>query len=170
MYLLFMVVIFLLIQLYFIDKSTRTCKLNFYSFAFYMAILTETIIVSILSIWLFSKDWKLELRTCGVKSFSDWYTLFYNPSMNSNFHCTHEAVYPLYSIVFLFYILSLGLVLMRHFFLQLLTYCIYLLTSFIQTKNLLAKDYLTKNIYYALYSLPALMFIHAIFAGIICEY
>ncbi|KAH9516425.1 hypothetical protein DERF_007164 [Dermatophagoides farinae] len=168
-YLSFMVVIFVLIQLYFVDKSTRSDKLNFISLTFFTAIFCETILASVLSV-LLSNDWKLELKTCGVKSFSDWYTLFYNPSLNEHFHCTNEAVYPLYSIVFLFYLISLGFVLIRHFYLRVVSCIIYLLTSSSQIKNLYSKNFLTKNIYYVLYSIPALMFIHAMLADYVFPY
>lgn len=38
-----------------------------------------------------------EVRSCHVKSLSDWYTLLHNPSPNyeRKVHCTQEAVYPL---------------------------------------------------------------------------
>lgn len=165
-----MIIIFAVIQCYFIDKSIKSNKFNYLSFALYIATICESTIASIVSILPFHDEWNLNLKSCGVKSFSDWYTLFYNPSINENFYCTHEAVYPLYSIVFIFYIVSLGLVLTRHFYLRFVGFIIYLVTSADYVKKLYSKDHVTTNIYYILYSIPALMFIHSILAGVICKF
>ncbi|KPM06055.1 JNK1/MAPK8-associated membrane protein-like protein [Sarcoptes scabiei] len=169
-YLSFMVVIFVLIQLYFIDCSTRSTRINLISLLLYVAIVFETVLAAISSLIAFCRDWNFHLKTCGVKSFSDWYTLFYNPSLNRNFNCTHEAVYPLYSIVFLFYIISIGLVLSRHLYLRFLGYCLVLFSRSDAIKAFYSKNYLTKNIYFALYSIPALLSIHATLAGHYFDY
>ncbi|KAI2806056.1 hypothetical protein BLOT_005067 [Blomia tropicalis] len=166
-YLLFMVLVFVVIQCYFIDQSFKSNKLNFLSFSLYLATICESIIASIISTLPFNSGWDFNLRTCGVKSFADWYTLFFNPSINENFHCTQEAVYPLYSIVFIFYFIALCLVLSRHIYLRLICFILYFITRSNQVKRLYPKDCITKNTYYILYSIPALLFIHAILAGVI---
>lgn len=165
-----MVLVFVVIQCYFIDQSFKSNKLNFLSFSLYLATICESIIASIISTLPFNSGWDFNLRTCGVKSFADWYTLFFNPSINENFHCTQEAVYPLYSIVFIFYFIALCLVLSRHIYLRLICFILYFITRSNQVKRLYPKDCITKNTYYILYSIPALLFIHAILAGVICKY
>lgn len=165
-----MIIVFVVIQCYFIDRSIRTNKFNYLSFSLYLATICESIISSIVSLLPFNSQWDFSLRTCGVKSFSDWYTLFYNPSINEKWYCTQEAVYPLYSIVFVFYIVSLCLVLSRHIYLRFICFILYFLTRSPYVKRLCPKEYITKNTYYILYSIPALMFIHAILAGLICKF
>ncbi|MED6247804.1 hypothetical protein ATANTOWER_017390 [Ataeniobius toweri] len=48
---------------------------------------------------------KLSIRSCRVQMLSDWYTMLYNPSPDyvNTLHCTQEAVYPLYTIVLIYY-------------------------------------------------------------------
>ena len=164
-----MITVFTVIQCYFIDKSTKSSKFNYLSLTLYLSTICESIIASIVSLFPFNSNWDFDVKTCGVKSLSDWYTLFFNPSINEKSYCTQEAVYPLYSIVFIFYIVSLCLVLSRHIYLRFVCFVIYFITHLSYVKRLCSKDYITRNTYYILYSIPALMFIHAIFAGIICK-
>lgn len=58
----------------------------------------EVIISAIVSILLMEPLGEFRLFSCPVRKFSDWYTLFYNPTPNyeKSLHCTQEAVYPLY--------------------------------------------------------------------------
>ncbi|XP_016109963.1 JNK1/MAPK8-associated membrane protein-like [Sinocyclocheilus grahami] len=48
---------------------------------------------------------QLSIRSCEVKVLSDWYTMLYNPSPDyvTTLHCTQEAVFPLYTIVLIYY-------------------------------------------------------------------
>lgn len=59
--------------------------------------LLETLVAAILSILLMEPKGLLTLYACPIKKFSDWYTLFYNPTPNYEklLHCSQEAVYPL---------------------------------------------------------------------------
>lgn len=168
-YLSFMVIIFFVIQCFFIDRSIKSNKFNYISFSLYLATICESIIASVLSILPFtSQHWDFRLKTCGVQAFSDWYTLFFNPSISeASAYCTQEAVYPLYSIVFVFYIVSLCLVLSRHIYFRLICFILYFITRSNYVKRNYPKDNVTRNTYYILYSIPALMFTHAIFGGII---
>ncbi|OWK09184.1 JKAMP [Cervus elaphus hippelaphus] len=56
----------------------------------------------------------LYIRSCRVLMLSDWYTMLYNPSPDyvTTVHCTHEAVYPLYTIVFIYYAFCLVLMML----------------------------------------------------------
>jgi len=166
-YLAFMIIIFIIIQCYFIDRSIKRNQFNFLTFCLYCTVGWECIVASVLSILLFNPNWDLNLKTCGVKSFFDWYTLFVNPSPDEKFYCTHEAVYPLYSIVFVFYIISLCFILSRHVYVRFICFILYLLARPNHSKKLYPKDHIIQNTYLILYSIPALLFIHAIFAGVI---
>ncbi|NIG58258.1 JNK1/MAPK8-associated membrane protein isoform X2 [Pontoporia blainvillei] len=56
----------------------------------------------------------LYIRSCRVLKLSDWYTILYNPSPDyvTTVHCTHEPVYPLYTIVFIYYTFCLVLMML----------------------------------------------------------
>lgn len=165
-----MIILFFVIQCFFIDRSIKSNKFNYLSFSLYLATICESIIAAVLSIFPFTSNWDFNLKTCGVKSLSDWYTLFFNPPTNENSYCTQEAVYPLYSLVFIFYIISLCLVLSRAIYFRLICFILYFITRSNYVKRNYPKDNITKNTYYILYSIPTLLFCHAIFAGIICKY
>lgn len=63
----------------------------------YSSAVVELVLSALISVLLMDPVGTFHLHTCGVEHFSDWYTLFYNPSPNyvSKLHCTQEAVYPL---------------------------------------------------------------------------
>lgn len=140
-----------------------------------MITVAEAVLSSIITLFIFNNDWSFDLKTCGDRNFSDWYTLFYNPSGTEEYKCTQEAVYPIYSIVFLFYIVVLVFVLLRPLYYNLTLFCIYLLTSANIIKKLSKKgsnyprDCMLKITYYILYSIPAVIFLHTLLAGIICK-
>ena len=101
-----------------------------------------------------SQPWGLfTLNSCKVSRFSDWYTLLYNPTPNyeSKLYCTHEAVYPLYSIVFIFYALSL--------------ICMILIRPFLSSKFLPGRG--RNAIYAALYFFPTFALAHGVLGGVI---
>ena len=54
---------------------------------------------------------RAEVRTCKVKTIKDWYTVFFNPTSDylSARRCTVEAVYPLYSAIFIQLLISFGI-------------------------------------------------------------
>lgn len=175
MYLLFMVLVFIVIQFYIIDRIVRSNYFLSLAIFFYLTTAAEAIFSSIITLFIFNGQWSFDLKTCGNRNFSDWYTLFYNPSGTEEYKCTQEAVYPIYSIVFLFYLIVLVFVLFRPLYHNLTYFCIYLLTSASIIKKLSRKnqDYprecVQKITYYILYSIPAIIFLHALLAGIICK-
>uniref|UniRef100_A0A3P8SFP1 Jnk1/mapk8 associated membrane protein n=1 Tax=Amphiprion percula TaxID=161767 RepID=A0A3P8SFP1_AMPPE len=56
----------------------------------------------------------LSIYSCRVQMLSDWYTMLYNPSPDyvNTLHCTQEAVYPLYTIVLIYYAFCLVLMML----------------------------------------------------------
>lgn len=98
----------------------------------------------------------LNINFCGAYKLSDWYTLFHNPSPNFNesIRCTQEAVYPLYSMIFLFHLLA---------FIFLIVLRPWVIRYVIDKKA-------SNTICLTLYVIPALVVSHAMFSGLICNY
>ena len=90
---------------------------------------------------------------CKVQRMSDFYTFFHNPNPNyvEKLNCTQEAVYPLFTMIFVFY----G-------FCALTMLCIrpWLSSKFLPGRGRSA-------IYAALYFLPILGVIHAVGGGLV---
>ncbi|CDW53671.1 JNK1:MAPK8 associated membrane protein [Trichuris trichiura] len=86
---------------------------------------------------------------------TDWYTVFYNPVINytETIYCTQEAVYPLYFLPFLYYLLSLVAM-------------IFVRPAVLYAFNV-KKDDVSDAIYAALYLYPALIVLHAVLCGVI---
>ncbi|XP_076816877.1 JNK1/MAPK8-associated membrane protein-like isoform X2 [Clavelina lepadiformis] len=118
----------------------------------------ELCFAGIVSLLLFSPAGTLDLDSCTVRQLSDWYTIFFNPKIKytTTLHCAQEAVYPLYSIVFVCYLFSLSLsIILRPIW----TYkCV---------GKGAERKLSTKVTYAALYFYPTLMLIHAIAAGLL---
>nr|CAD7573491.1 unnamed protein product [Timema californicum] len=125
-------------------------------FALHLSALVETAMAAVLTL-LMSEPWgKLEVRSCRTQKLSDWYTLLHNPNPDyaDTLHCTQEAVYPLYTMVFIFYALSIVLMLLIR---------PWLAGHFLPV-------YGKMSIYAALYFFPTLALIQAVLGGLICEY
>jgi len=60
---------------------------------------------SIATLLLLDPIGEFQVTSCGSHNISDWYPLFYNPQPNyaEYVHCSHEVVYPLYTIIIVFY-------------------------------------------------------------------
>ncbi|XP_005986488.1 JNK1/MAPK8-associated membrane protein isoform X1 [Latimeria chalumnae] len=99
----------------------------------------------------------LTVRSCRVKTLSDWYTMLYNPSPDyvTTLHCTHEAVYPLYTIVFIYYAFCLVLMMLLRPLLVKKIACG------------LGKSDRFKSIYAALYFFPILTVTQAVGGGLL---
>ena len=117
----------------------------------------EILLSSLLTLLSFSTSFfSLTINFCGAYKLSDWYTLFYNPSPNfgKSIRCTQEAVYPLYSMTFLFYLFAfIFLIILRPW-----------VVRYINDPNA------SNTICLTLYVVPAMVICHAIFSGFICEY
>nr|XP_035971687.1 JNK1/MAPK8-associated membrane protein isoform X1 [Halichoerus grypus] len=99
----------------------------------------------------------LSIRSCRVLMLSDWYTMLYNPSPDyvTTVHCTHEAVYPLYTIVFIYYAFCLVLMMLLRPLLVKKIACG------------LGKSDRFKSIYAALYFFPILTVLQAVGGGLL---
>ncbi|RWS01264.1 JNK1/MAPK8-associated membrane protein-like protein [Dinothrombium tinctorium] len=155
-YLLFMALILLVFEWYLIDYSLKRRNLPLEVLSVHLSALFEVVVSSLITVLVTSETKSIfEIKHCGVYRLSDWYTLFFNPSpdFKTTLRCTQESVYPLYSMIFLFYLLSL---------LLLITVRPFVILK-ISHKNA------TKTIYLTMYVIPALAVIHAIFCGLICK-
>eukprot|EP00069_Balaena_mysticetus_P003274 bmy_04192T0 len=99
----------------------------------------------------------LYIHSCRVLMLSDWYTMLYNPSPDyvTTVHCTHEAVYPLYTIVFIYYAFCLVLMMLLRPLLVKKIACG------------LGKSDRFKSIYAALYFFPILTVLQAVGGGLL---
>ncbi|XP_055851354.1 JNK1/MAPK8-associated membrane protein [Episyrphus balteatus] len=145
----FMFMLPLIMHFYFINHCCKNLKEQVVIFG---SAVLELVCSAVISILLMDPVGSFRLHTCGVKQFSDWYTLFYNPSPNyvSKLHCTQEAVYPLQTMVLLFYFMCLVLMLIMRFFL----------------KSVFG-IYKKRAVYSAMYFFPILMFLHSMACGLI---
>lgn len=111
---------------------------------------------SILAVLSFKPYGTLTLTTCQATSVSDWYSILHNPTpyYRETLHCSQEAVYPLYSIIFVF--LGYSLIFL-------------LLFRGVATSQLrhLVQAGARKTIYLTLYGIPIIAVLHAVFAGLL---
>ncbi|XP_056267066.1 JNK1/MAPK8-associated membrane protein-like, partial [Pseudoliparis swirei] len=100
---------------------------------------------------------KLSIHSCHVQMLSDWYTMLYNPSPDyvNTLHCTQEAVYPLYTIVLIYYAFCLVLMMLLRPLLVKKIACG------------LSKSDRFKSIYAALYFFPILTVLQAVGGGLL---
>ena len=127
----------------------------------HLGVIAEGLISVITAILVMEPVGKLSLRSCRVDSIKDWYTIFYNPKPDyvHEIHCTQEAVFPLYTIIFIYQAGCLLLLLtMRQF-----------LIYFVRKINgrSLSPHLGRKSTYASMYFLPIMSVIHAIFSGVI---
>uniref|UniRef100_A0A674PG89 Jnk1/mapk8 associated membrane protein n=1 Tax=Takifugu rubripes TaxID=31033 RepID=A0A674PG89_TAKRU len=101
----------------------------------------------------------LGIRSCRVQMLSDWYTMLYNPSPDyvNTLHCTQEAVYPLYTIILIYYAFCLVMMMLLRPLLVKKIACG------------LGKSDRFKSIYAALYFFPILTVLQAVGGGLLCE-
>ncbi|ENN77780.1 hypothetical protein YQE_05751, partial [Dendroctonus ponderosae] len=162
----FVVFIMLILHWFFIDMVSMRRSFNFYApmchFSFSKNVLVlhasaffEVLISCLLAVLSLSPIGEFTIYSCHSKSLSDWYTLLHNPTPDygDKVYCTQEAVYPLYTIVFLFYVLSL--------------------VSMLLVRPWLCRRYLPRQgkmaIYAAMYFIPILILIHAVIGGLVCK-
>jgi len=124
----------------------------------YLMVLFECSASATLSMLLLSNpQGSFIIKLCPVVRMSDWYTIFFNPLVDhsTRLRCTQEAVYPLYSLPFIYYTLCVVfLALVR------ITSCLFIFhKEWRQTGA-------SVSIYAALYFYPALMLLHAFGAGL----
>ncbi|XP_070577510.1 JNK1/MAPK8-associated membrane protein-like [Ptychodera flava] len=149
LYLGFMASLALVLNWFFIEyfaKSKRAIILH-------ISALIECSIAAIVTLLLVEPLGSLQIRSCLITSLADWYTVLFNPSpgFTSTLHCTHEAAYPLYTIVFIYYAVDLV--------------CMMLVRPVLAAK--FCARYGKPSLYAALYFLPILTVTQAVAAGLI---
>lgn len=82
---------------YFIDACSKERTFSKNQIILHISAFFEVVISAVISVFLIEPIGVFYINSCGVKRFSDWYTLFYNPTPNyeKKLYCTTEAVYPL---------------------------------------------------------------------------
>lgn len=150
LYLSFMAMLSLILHWTCIDmlSSPKKTVLLLHTSAF-----IETLLAVILTLLLSEPMGSFKVRACPVQRFSDWYTMFFNPTPDyaDTVYCTQEIVYPLYTMVLIYYTLSL---------LLMMTFRPWLCYRLSSVQG-------SRSIYAALYFLPILIVIHSVFGGII---
>ncbi|XP_015515280.1 JNK1/MAPK8-associated membrane protein isoform X1 [Neodiprion pinetum] len=153
LYLGFMALLALVLHWFCIDMVAMRRNITKEVVALHLSALVEIVGASLITLQLTEPIGSFNITSCKARRLSDWYTLLHNPSPDyeKTLHCTQEAVYPLYTMVFIFY--ALGIVLM------------------LLIRPLIAKKFLPKqgkfSIYAALYFFPILAMLHAIGGGLI---
>lgn len=150
-FLAFHVIFVIVLHMMSIDYRRRTLSKEVVTL--HLCALVEVTGAALLTVVLNEPFGKLELISCQVKQLSDWYPFFHNPNPNyeETLHCTQEVVYPLYTMIFLFYALCGVLML--------------ILRSCLVLKLYPRKG--RSSIYAALYFLPILALIHALCGGLV---
>ncbi|XP_068152271.1 JNK1/MAPK8-associated membrane protein isoform X1 [Drosophila tropicalis] len=154
LYLGFMTMLPLMMHCVCIDMDAKDRKFSRKQLILTASAFIEVAVSAILSTLFMEPLWELRLYACDVRKLTDWYTLFYNPQPNYEVrvYCTQEAVYPLQTVVLVFYFLCLvNMFLIRPLICILMD----------------VKGKSKAPIYSALYFLPLLTFIHALGGGLI---
>jgi len=153
MYLGFMALLSLMMHWYCIDRNAMSGRFTAGIMVQHVAALAESVLAAAGTLLLTEPLGSFRVTSCHVTSLADWYTVVYNPTPNyeRTLSCTQEAVYPLYSMVFLYYTLSL---------LAMVTVRPWLATRYLPGRG-------TQAIFTALYFFPSLVLVHAVFAGIL---
>ncbi len=143
-----------------VDRSAMRRSFTAGVLALHLLALLEVALAALATLLLFEPVGSLEVASCRTERLSDWYSYFHNPQPNygETLYCTQEVVYPLYTMVFVFHGLCAA-------FMMLLRPCL--------TPKLMggpgggARRRGRSAIYAALYFLPCLALLHAIFGGLI---
>lgn len=151
LYLGFMAFLSLIFHWFFIDFFAKRDRKNI--FVLCLSAFVESALAVVFSLLVSKPQGNLSLTSCESKQIADWYTIFFNPKPDyvNTLHCTQEAVYPLYTIVLMYYAFSVGL--------------LFLLRPIISHQFCDGQGLV--SIYAALYFLPSLAVLHALFGGLI---
>ncbi|KXJ25883.1 JNK1/MAPK8-associated membrane protein isoform X2 [Exaiptasia diaphana] len=151
LYLGFMFLTVLVLHWFFIDYFSKRSKKVIVILFICAAI--ETLCAAIVTLLLNEPKGSLNLISCKSEQLSDWYTVFFNPKPDyvNTIYCTNEAVYPLYTIVLTFFAMSVALLLLVRPI----------------SSHYICADQGISSIYAALYFLPILATVHALFGGLL---
>ncbi|XP_057338396.1 JNK1/MAPK8-associated membrane protein [Microplitis mediator] len=153
LYLGFMALLALVLHWFCIDMVALRRNIPLEVIVIHLSALFEITCASLITLQVTNPVGSYQVKSCRARKLSDWYTLLHNPTPNyeTSLHCTQEAVYPLYTMVFIFYSLSVTIMLL--------------------VRPLLVRRYLPKqgkySIYAALYFFPVLTLLHAVGGGLI---
>nr|XP_022904523.1 JNK1/MAPK8-associated membrane protein isoform X1 [Onthophagus taurus]XP_022904524.1 JNK1/MAPK8-associated membrane protein isoform X1 [Onthophagus taurus] len=152
-YLGFNVLLVLVLHLSFIDMVIMRRRFNKAIIILHTTAILEVIISGIVSLLLMHPQGEFKINICKVRNLADWYTLWQNPSPNyeKQIYCTQEAVYPLYTIVFVFHVCALFSMLLIRPWICRIYYPM-------QSKM---------SVYAAMYFIPILMVVHALIGGLL---
>lgn len=150
LYLGFMAIVALIMHWFFIDMAAKKQSFTKGQLILHMSAFLEVGASAALTLFLFEPFGSLYFYSCPVATLSDWYTLFHNPSPNygEKLHCTQEAVYPLQTMVLVFYLFCI-------IYMMVIRPC---LNSFFMKSGKTA-------VYCALYFLPILALLHTVAGG-----
>ncbi|XP_002001191.3 JNK1/MAPK8-associated membrane protein [Drosophila mojavensis] len=152
LYLCFMSMLPFMMHCFFIDMDAKDRKFSRKQLILTASAFVEVALSALMAILFMEPMWELSLYACEVRKLTDWYTLFYNPNPNyeTTYHCTQEAVYPLQTIVLVYYFLCLlNMFLIRP-----------IVSSTFDVRS-------KAPIYSALYFMPLLTLIHGTCCGLI---
>jgi len=153
LYLGFVVLFTLLAHWIAIDFTAKNRRFTKEILILHISALFEIALSAICTLVISQPFGEFNLHSCRVSRLSDWYTLLHNPTPNyvTKLYCTQEAVYPLFTMVFIFYSFSL--------------------ISMLLVRPILASKFLPGKgrnaIYAALYFFPIFALIHGIMGGVI---
>ena len=150
LYLGFMVFLVPVVNCHFINYFERKRAIVF---LLHLMAIAEGFISIFVAVLVMEPTGNLSMNSCGVHSIKDWYTVFYDPTPDyvHKLRCTQEAVYPLYTIVFIYHA---GCLLLLLTFRQLLVHFL---------KGISGRS----STYASMYFLPIVSVVHAIFSGVI---
>lgn len=153
LYMGFMALLPLTLHWFSIDMAAKRRSFTRGVLVLHFSALVETALAAVLTILIVEPRWTFRIRSCRVQKLSDWYTMLHNPNPGYDhvLHCTQEAVYPLYTIMLIYYALCL--------------------VTLLLIRPLLASHCLPvrgkTSIYAAMYFLPILTVLHAVCGGLL---
>ena len=138
-----------------IDMTAKRRKLTQAVLALHICAVGEVSLSACLTLLLSHPTGSFNIYSCRVKKLSDSYTYLLNPVPNyeKTLNCTQEAVFPFYTIVFVFYGLC-GFIML-------------FMRPLLASKLLPGRG--RSSIFAALYFLPVLAFVQAVAGGLIYE-
>lgn len=113
LYLGFMALLLLVLEWYIIDQTMKRLSFTKDVMSLHISALLENVLAAVSTLLLNEPQGELNIHACKVKRLSDWYTMLHNPTPGyvKTLRCTQEAVFPLYSMVFIHYAFALLLML-----------------------------------------------------------
>lgn len=136
-----------------IDLTAKRQKLTQAVLTLHACAAGEVVLAASITVLLTHPAGTWTIHSCRIERLSDWYTYFHNPNPNyeKTLNCTQEAVYPFYTMIFVFYGFC-GLIML-------------VLRPFLASKLLPRRG--RSSIFAALYFLPILALIQAICGGLV---